>query len=318
MTEKRTVLNPTAADIEKLEKDQMAAATKIKTIEPTKEIVDEKIVDIISHEFKDDDIFSPKKVTHKLVAGKHNYPELNFITSKGEISIRRMTATEEGYFYEALEKGLNMTLFFATINRMIDSCVRTNIDTYKLSLIEKTPLFLHILALTYDNKHTFTFKCDECESEYEIKLDLVKDFVSKIMPKSFKLPVKIPLKGYDFPLTLYLNYPLIQDEAIYLSTETNWLGKIRTIIEKIEGVLPDGTVVDESHYDSIINNLDKVDTKKVKDTLNDIVTNYGLNLSDITIKSMCKNKSCTLWNKDQVKALPLDEILLNVFTKDED
>jgi hypothetical protein len=46
----------------------------------------------------------------------------------------------------------------------------------------------------------------------------MKDFIIKYMSKSFKLPVKIPLKGFDFPLTLYLNYPLIKDESIF-STE---------------------------------------------------------------------------------------------------
>lgn len=258
---------------------------------------------------KDESIFSPKKVKHKLVAG-NKYHQKNI--EDGYVFIRRMTAVEEGMFYDILED-ITLNTFFVTITQVLDNCIRSNIEISKLCMLEKLPLFIHVLALTYGNTHTFKIECPECKVIQDQTVDILKDLKIKYFTKNMKFPVSIDLKTYNTKMTLYLMYPTIGDEIMYLDLEekTDWIVKIRQLVNKIEGKLSDGNAVEKEHYDSIMNNLNpKKDTKRIKNELTKM-SKYGIDLRNISFT--CNNKKCKMWEKKQTVAIPIDQIFMNIF-----
>ena len=322
--EKKTkvIRNPSPDDLEKVKINSSIPGEPDETKLSDKKATVSTDVNLKEYEEKEDDTnsdnplkpkiskFEPKSVPHKLVMNRENYEEIKHIDEKNQIWIRRMTAVEEDFFYSIMDK-LNINNFFEAINKTLTNCVRSNINIYKLNIVEKLALFIHIHALTYGQKQTFKFDCIGCDKEYEVEIDLLKDVKINYMPKSFKFPIKIKLETYDNPIDLYLKYPAIEIENLYLDeSKKDWLSKLRILIDKIEGLTPDGEPVTEDDYDEIIINLDKKDIKTLTKKMEEI-SSFGVDLKDIEIK-LCKDKGCELWNKKQFVTLPFEQLFFNM------
>ena len=243
---------------------------------------------------------------------KENYvhSHLNHIDEKNQVWIRRMTAVEEDFFYSIME-GLNINTFFEAINKTLANCVRSNIDIYKLSIVEKIPLFLHIHALTYGEVQDFEFDCVGCDKMYVRKLNILKDVKVKYMPKKIKFPFKYKLTTYDNPIDLYLKYPSIEIENVYIDENNkDWLSKIRILIDKMDGLNPDGEPITKDDYDDIIINLGKDDIKGLSKEL-DKLSKFGVDLRDIRV-NICDNQGCSMWNKKQIVVLPFQQLFYNM------
>lgn len=307
------VRNPSPEDLDKLKNEHDVVA---ESSVPNKVIDNNKIVnlrDLDSLPVKTDSIFSPEKHKYKLILPRNYYKDLQHINEDNTILIRRMTAIEEGFFYDMLkEQKIDLLIFFDVINKALSECVRTNIDFYKLNIIEKVPLFIKILSLTYGNTHEFKFKCNECGNKYQVSINLDEDLDVIYAEQETEIPFKIKLETYKaFDVFLYVSTPIMKHETSYLNSSNSWFEKLKLLTYKIEGVI-NNKVITEDDYDEILSNLNSTDIKKIKEINQKFTVEYGMNLSDINIQ-LCNNMDCSLYKKTQQLALPLDVIFFTMF-----
>jgi len=305
MAEEKILRNPTEAEI----KQQL-----------DKDVVEGVEENIIQNETKDTDSllkpqtseFEPKPVKFRLVSDKLTVPS-NKLTKDNEIFVRRFTTVEESYFQKFISSYKNKSMFdinsyefIDMVNKMMDGCIKTQISVYDLSLIDKIPLFIFLLGLSYGQEYDFTFECNACEQSFKHKVNLAKDIKIKYLPANYKYP--------SFELTdikdvvAYLKYPKINSESIFIQSD-NIISQILLVIDKIEGTKNDGTKITEEDYENIINNLSSKDKKEIKNFIEDF-SQYGtqFNIS----KKICKNEKCELHKKEQTVTIPLQEILVNI------
>lgn len=284
---------------------------------PSKTILNDKVVDIEDlkiEPIKEESFFSPEKVYHKLILPKEYYKNIKHINDNSEILVRRMTAVEEGFFYDMFKKENtgDLLVFFEVINKVLEQCVRSNIDYYELNIIEKVPLFMFVLALTYGSIHEFIFKCNECNKEYKVNLDIIEDLETFYPDENDNIPYKIKLTSYlPYEIFLYISTPRMKFEKEYLKEDSSWFEKLSLINHGIEGVIKEKEITEED-YDEILKNLNTEDTKNIKEINNKFTKEFGINLSDINIK-LCSNNECSLYNKVQQLSLPIDYIFIKMF-----
>jgi len=286
----------------------MAENKKVKVINKVEKINEINIDEMLK---PNESIFAPKSELHKLICGKHNYPHIKNITENGEIYIRRFTIVEENIFKE-LQNSFSFQKFLEILNKTLITTVRSNIDIYNLSMIEQLDLFIHIYYLTYGQKHNIELSCNDCGYAEQVNVDLLKDLKRNYMTKKDVMPVEIILKTYDSPLKLFLNYPTLEEQAVYLDDTVAWDIKIKLMIHKIEGVLANGHEIQPDDYLDIIKNLNMEDKDSIKNEVTRL-SNFGLKLSEIENLFMCKNKSCKSYNKNQKVTVPLEELFKKIF-----
>lgn len=290
---------------------------KVENKEAPKKIKEdiEEFDEVLKEEYKtalikpDESIFSPKTFKHKLIAGRHNYPELsNFLTDNGEIFIRRFTSIEENLFKSLIEN-FTMRKFFEILNKTFETCVRSNINIYKLSMLEQINLFVHIYKLTYGNIEA-DIKCNACEYTQKVEIDLDNDFDIKYMSEEDFLINKIELTSYDDKLFAYIKFPDLEEQLVYLDDTVAWENKIKLLIDKITTV--DGVLIEQDKYYDIIVNLTYEDKEKVKEIF-DKVSSWSIDLAKVKTKFKCKNKSCDFYNKKESVELPMEAFFTKIF-----
>lgn len=245
-------------------------------------------------------IFEPDPKPMKLVSGN------KFISvPNNEIYVRRMGAAEESLFYQLLANN-NIKAINTTMDAVIASCVKSDINVYDLSLIDKLPIFFKILDLTY-GPIDVVFTCDECLGEYHFSVDLIKDLKIKYLPASMVLPHKIHLTSFPgAKIDWYVMYPTIQQSSDYMDATS--IETLKMVTVRFEGTVNDnGTIreVTEDDYAEMINNLNEDDLKALSKFENEFGS-YSVDL-DMKIK-LCTNKSCTLHGKEVTKELPIESI----------
>lgn len=251
--------------------------------------------------------FEPNPIQYEL-------PSKNFVIKphlapEGKIFVRRMTTLEEGYIKEVNTPKEMLNL----INKILDGCIRTNISVRNLALVDKITLFLFVLGLTYGKKHEVNLMCPECGIKRMRQVDFDKDIKIKYIPDNFKNPKSYKLHSQK-GITIYYRIPLIADEDIMLADETqkvNLTDQIYALTSQIIGTDPEGNPIEKRDYKEIIQNMDFDDRKDFRSFLTD-TTEYG---SDIAIHDFqCENQMCDKMGEEQKADLPLDEILLKVFS----
>lgn len=318
----RKIKNPSPEELNKITNINSANSVPAsKDVETPIKPVEKPI--IVGSTKPDESIFSPPVYLHQLVAGKHNYKHLENVTDSGHIYIRRMTAIEESMFYDAIK---NMT--FDNINNVItevlNNCIRSNVEIGQLYTVEKLALFIHVIALTYGNIQKFKFICagdwatknldkegNPQLEEYEVAIDLY-ELITEYFPEDLTVPFSMELTSYDMPLTLWVHYPTIDEEAFFLEESQNVITKVRSLVDKIEGTLPNGSHVVEEMYDQIMINLNTDDTDGLSKKIGTI-KDYGIKLTDIPVKSMCKNKKCSEHLKTQKVDITFQQILSLIY-----
>jgi len=260
-------------------------------------------------------IFEPKAEEFILPSGNLEIPE-------GKILVRRMTTIEEGIFQETVaemvkEKNLSSALFLESINKVIDNCIKSSdVSVYDLSLIDKSPLFIFILGLTYGFEQTLELQCngnekiEGCKKTFAHKINLGKLDI-KYVPEDYEYPKIISLEdSFDFPVKIELVYPKIGDEAPFISDTPDVLSQFLTMLKNAEGTLPDGNPITEEHYEDICINMHPDDKDKIKKFINDF-SEFGSNV--YIKKKVCKNPKCVWKEKRQKVLIPMESIFLNVF-----
>lgn len=309
------VRNPSPTELKELMKKGTVEADYDENIEQKEEKETEiKVISPISTNIDsiikpDESVFSPEKHLYKLVCGLHNYPHFKgYLTDNGEIYVRRMSATDTSYFIDIMKEEVSFKNFNKAITKIINNCVRTNIDTGKLYLIEKMALFIFIVSLTYGDKISFKATCPECGTVYNLEL-LLSDIPIIMMDNNVDIIKNVKLETYKNPIDLYLHFPYICEEDIYLSADAEQ--SLLLLVNDIVGKRPDGQDINEEDYLDIMKYLNDDDTKKIKDAM-DSISEYGIQLDDIDVK-LCKTKGCSLKNKNQKVSLPIETIFMKMF-----
>lgn len=313
MQTEKTIRNPSEEEIKKLKEDK---ATKAQPVHTKKIVVGETAAPVKSKIESEDlkpvsSAFEPKPVKFKLPSGK-------LICPSSYIWVRRMTTVEEGYFHALFSKIIKLKEtdngeFLRTLDKILENCVKSNIDVRGLSLIDQIPLFIFILGLTYGKKHKLNFKCETCGEtfEHEIDLDQIKyDYV----PNDFEYPRKIILSSsFDFEVILYLTYPLIGDDFLWNiedADDNSAINRFLTMIQKAEGTKPDGSSIEESDYIEIAKNLHPDDKEQIRNFVEDF-RKYGSDLQ-IDLK-ICRKNKCADFGKTKTVQVTLKDLFNNLF-----
>jgi hypothetical protein len=245
------------------------------------------------------------------------------LTQDGKIAVRRMTSIEEGFV-----KGLSTDKALRRVmNKIIEKCVKTNVDYQQLALFDKVPLFVFIISLTYGNKHKVTVECPTCRMKHiekmlsedkpvpftetqEITIDLSKDVNIKYLPQNFKYPYPIKLKSYPKDdITAFFRGPLIMDEDFMFDDETSFDQQLTAFTIDVRGFF-EGNPITENEHREIINNTGHED----RQTFRKFILDFSGHGSDMTLKDFqCNVKTCEKFAQDQEIDLPLDDVFTQIF-----
>lgn len=228
---------------------------------------------LYQHLLKGFEEFEPKPYPFKLVSGNKIIPAEK-LTENNEIFVRRMSYTEKNEFLTLMAKTVQHgetiegieSFFKNSFNFIIKSCVKSNIDYEQLSEIDKIPLFLFIIGLTYGEYFPISksTKREMGLSEDErIEVSLLNGLNIAYVPDSFEYPFRFKLSYPDTNITMTMHYPRIKDEALLFS-KGNGLTFIKNLVIKISGTKKNGNDVAKNDTDNIITYLPDEDIEAIR------------------------------------------------------
>ena len=144
--QEQTLRNPSQQEIEALlNKNNIPKAQIIKDSEISKPIEYKSGVENTSSiPMKPQDDFEPDPLPFKLPSGK-KVIHSKYLTENNEIFVRKLSLKEEGFFAE-ISSGKD---FYSGMNRILRECIKTDIHENTLSAIDKIPLIIFILAISF-------------------------------------------------------------------------------------------------------------------------------------------------------------------------
>ena len=323
------IKNPSPEELETQKEQQTTGAEAISKPKNT---------EIISKEAEDNkqdfrcemksnyNVFEPKPIAVSLITGNKVYNGSG-ITDDGEIYIRRLTTKEESMIQDVVYKdiyvnksgndasALTINDFLRLLNTAIDSCIKSNLTIFNLPIMEKLPLIVKLISMSYGNKLAADFVCEDCGTEYSIEIDLNKDIIITYLPKKFELPKTVIFnKSFPFAVEAKLNLPLVEYEEYFAGDTIDIIKQLESIIVEVSGVKPDGEPITHKDIPDIINNLDKDDKDKIRDFIDEF-SEFGTEL-EIKPMKLCNNikGKCSLANEKVTRHLELKNLLNKLVT----
>ncbi len=301
---KRIIRNASLEEIEKLRMQESVPGkteSAVKSEAPKKEEKSDSI-------FKDKKSpFEPEPVPMRLPSG--NIFVKNNLTPKNEIYVRRMGAVEENMFYKLLG-ATEMKIVNATIDAVMDNCIRSKIDVYDLALIDKLPIFFKIIKLTYGVIEIKQL-CKSCGVEHIFKFDPVDDLTITYVPDGVEYPKKIELTSFpNAKIDWYVLYPTIRQTGKFF--DSDMVDVMRMLTESFEGTIIENgkeREINREDYENILVNMNDDDRQQYRDFLNDFGS-YGVQLT--SSKPFCKVKECDMYEKQQEFDIPIEMIFARI------
>lgn len=261
-------------------------------------------------------IFEPSPVAVRLPSGKLVI-DPKFLTQNNEIYVRRMTAIEENVILKLA--GVNdPSMVNKSIDVILENCIKTNIDSKSLLLIDKFALFLKIISITY-GPVSAPQVCPSCSSSYkDFKVDVYNDFEKVYVPEGYVYPHPIKIESYGgCDLTWYVTYPTIGDTQEILSASGSEEDIPQLYVtNRIEGWIQeeDGSKrdVQRSDYRPLITNLDKNDRKKYKKFMDEF---SGFGIKMVGYFPFCHNQKCSLFEVGQEVSIPIEQIFTTIMSQ---
>lgn len=298
MTDK-IIRNASLEEIEKLKKStavegipasqaQQATVTEIKSMKPKQSM------------------FEPEPIPVKLPSG--NKVVKRFLTPKNEVFVKRMGSQEEALFIK-LVKAADEALINATMDSVIDNCLKTNISSGELSLIDKFAVFFKIIHATYG---LIDMEIMHDGLPYNIKVNLETDLNTTYVPNDVEYPHPIKLKSYSFcDLIWYVKYPTIRDTQKFLQDES--IDSMLYLTDRLEGTVTETTgevrQVREEDYEEIIKWIDDDDRKAFKDFL----AYFGGFGTQLNFKKSIKIENTNAHKEVEIE-LPLENIFKRILS----
>lgn len=252
--------------------------------------------------------FEPDPVEFKLPSFGKSIPKHlhKFLTEDKSIYIRRITAQEEIILSKLRDRPDQI---LKTITQCLDSCLKTNIDIKHFMLIDKIPMFLFLIDISYKQKDDkINITCPECKQTQERKISIKDDLKIRYMDKSTKYPLELTTnKSYDTKYIITFDAPTFEHEKLFESEDLEATHLLHNLVLTITD--SDGKNVPKEDWLELINNLDSEDRIRFRDTLSDMTDKFG---TDTKIDFTCSNKGCIVYNKNTKTDIPLDQIFLNL------
>lgn len=303
-TKKRIIRNASLEEIEKLKAQESAQGkteSMVKAEAPKAAVKDEGITKPKKNPFEPDP--TPMRLPSGNIFIKEN------LTPKNEIYVRRMGAVEENMFFKLLG-ATEMKIVNATIDAVMDNCIRSKVDVYDLALIDKLPIFFKIIQLTY-GPIEIKQRCQKCEVEHSFTFDPVDDLKISYVPLDYEYPKRIELTSFPkAKIDWYVMYPTIRQTGKFF--DSDMVDVMRMLTDRFEGtIIDDGKEreITKDDYEAILTNMNDDDRQKYRDFLNDFGS-YGVQLS--VSQPFCKSKECDLYEKPQEFDIPIEMIFARI------
>jgi hypothetical protein len=257
--------------------------------------------------------FEPDPFKYKLISGRH-FIKKN-LTSNNEIFVRPWNTEDE----LKISRISGLEDFNRICNEIFASCVKTDIDIYDLSLVDKLPLFIFILIITYGSKVSIKtlMDCEICkdDKDIDVSVDLLNDIEYRYMPDDLEYPFNIKLTSYPKDdITIRYGFPSLKHEKFFVEAgkSDNIFESLRHVIVDFKGKKSNGKEITKNDLGDIIKFLNSDDKTKIRKSLNDMA-DYGIKLQ--TDRYTCTKEGC-VYNKERKKInLSFETILASLFLK---
>jgi hypothetical protein len=255
--------------------------------------------------------FEPDPIPYKLISGNHFIK--NNLTRNGEIYVRPWNTEDE----LKISKIRSTEEFNKICNEIFQSCIKSDIDLYELSMVDKLPLFIFILVITYGSKVSVKklMECEVCENDDSISVvvDLLKDLDYKYLPDNLEYPFSMKLNSYPKDdISIKYVFPSLKHEKFFMENNENLIDSLRHIIVEFKGKKANGKEVTKNDLGDVIKYLNAEDKNKIRANISEI-SKYGINLE--TDRYSCSKDNC-IYNKERKKIfLTFENILSSLFLK---
>lgn len=288
MTSEQPLRNPTQEEINSLLKKEHI---------PSAEIIKTSSIKIEQEESKGEsnnffenvplkafDEFEPEPEKFRLPSGSKVINQ-NLLTKNNEIFVRKLSLKEEGIFSEIAKS----EKFFIELNKVLSNCIKTDISEKGLSAIDKIPLIIFILALTYGKEYNIgpIKECKTCDPKNEVILNLIDDIEIKYVEDTYQYPITLKLSFPNTNIIMTMHYPRLLNEDITFTSD-NILEQIENLTISISGTKKDGSKVKIQDYKNIITYLQQEDKEFILEKLTEF-SQYGIQTE--TKKFKC-SKAC--------------------------
>lgn len=316
-----SIKNISPEELEKLSKQttRTDSLPKENIIKKNEETVNEETIE--SEAYIDSEIilkpkksyFEPDPVPYKLIS--RNYFIKKNLTKNNEIYVRPWNTEDE----LKISRIKSVDDFNRICNEIFSSCIKSDIDLYELGLVDKLPLFIFILVITYGSKVSVKsmMDCDICENDKDIDVtvDLLNDLEYKYLPDNLEYPFSIKLTSYPKDdISLKYVYPALKHEKFFMDNQDsdNLMNSLKHIVIELKGKKANGKELTKNDLNDIVKFLNADDKMKIRKSISEI-SSYGINLE--TDKYKCSKDSC-IYNKERKKIfLTFENILSSLFSK---
>lgn len=233
------------------------------------------------------DELKPKSSRFEPDPVKFELPSGNTFVPTGYLWVRRMNTEEEGKLLDGQNKNATFT---ETVNTVLSSAVKSNYPVQELPLVDKLPLFVFLLSLTFENSvdvSDVVEGCGACSKEYKYEVSLTQDAFYEKIPNNEEYPFVVSLESYGEPHTVCFNYPKIKNEV---KTQNIDVSKALTELA-VYLKNSSGHDVPQEQWKDMFNWLSQKDKKAISEKLSKF-NKYGSYVKLQTTN--CTNPNCTL------------------------
>lgn len=261
--------------------------------------------------------FEPEAVLFKLPSEGVSIDKSK-LEEDGQIYIRRTTTREEDMIYEyinrltSIRSESEVTHFtyemFVMIDRVIDSCIKTNIVASELFMCDREAMFNFIIALGYGSSQQIEYTCPKCGSKYTVKFDLIKDVKTTYMKDAgIKYPYTISLSSYK-NIAIDIRFLKIGETQKIFNPNTSQSELFDTVTLRAYDINTGETIFGKDRLAIFenLNNADRLVIKKYLDSMADVGIKFAVN------KKVCSKESCELYNKKVEVPYSLEFLLFDV------
>lgn len=300
MSKEKIIRNPSQKELDELSGSNVKSVQAFSAGELDMDKVDEDSLKPI-------DSYEPNPVAFKLPSGRTTVKR-KYLTDENEVFIRRMGTSEEAMF-----KGFMNKDFLSAIEPQLDACLKTNIKIEELSFIDKIPMYIFLLAITYGKDFTVQCECQMCRKNYPVDIDLEKDSIKKFkyVPDDFEYPKKIKIESYGGNIVAHTYFQTIGENNL-ISDKGTIYDQMLTLMKKIEGVDKNDNKVKEADRENVVKFLNEKDRIKFREWIGEF-GEYGTDL--MIKKKVCKNEACEFKNKEVEMMLPVVDILMKLIER---
>lgn len=300
---KPTISNPTVQQANKIDDKSTTKAT----FEDVNEIITKaEAAGVLKPK---DSKYEPNPVLFKLPSMGKSIPSTyqHALTENKEIYIRRISSTEEkiiGRLRTEPHRILNI------ITEVLDKCIKTNIPMKYYMTLDKIPMFLFLLEISYsDTNNKVDITCPACEQKQTREINISKNINVRYMEKDLQYPLFIETKkSFAEKYLIEFDAPLFEHESLFDQEELEAAQLLHNLVINITDV-KSGRQVPKEEWLNLVNYLDFDDRISFRDEIAKVSDKYG---TDVKIDFICENKGCLSANQPVKVDLPLDQIFINL------